>query len=142
LGLDYGRCLLKRRRGEAGEGGGGPKVSVRAGAREAMRRGARSSGGQRGQPATARPWRAWAARHDPNRGAPGPLTHGPRPVVGGRERGEARGPAREKRSGPSPNEQESFRFIQLNFKQVQIVLIKRWTYQAPKIPNKIWLEIV
>jgi hypothetical protein len=45
-------------------------------------------------------------------------------------------------NGPSPKEQEDFLFFQIEFKQVQTVLIKRWTYQAQKIPNKIWLEMV
>jgi hypothetical protein len=53
-----------------------------------------------------------------------------------------RGPTQEKkRSGPSSDEQWHFRFIQKNFKLVRFVLTKRWTYLAPKILNKIWLEI-
>jgi hypothetical protein len=52
-----------------------------------------------------------------------------------REGEERRGgpPGRKKRSAPSPDEQESFCFIQIKFKLLQIVLLKRWTYQAPKI---------
>jgi hypothetical protein len=45
-------------------------------------------------------------------------------------------------SGSSPKEQEGFLFIQINFKLVQTVLIKRWTYQAQKNLNKIFMEIV
>jgi hypothetical protein len=45
-----------------------------------------------------------------------------------------------KRSVPIPKEQENFQFIQINFKLVQFVLIKRWTYLALKIRNKIWME--
>jgi hypothetical protein len=40
----------------------------------------------------------------------------------------------------APGEQWKFRFIRKNFKLDRFVLFKRWTYQAPKIPNKIWLE--
>jgi hypothetical protein len=31
-------------------------------------------------------------------------------------------------------------FKSVFFKQVQTNLIKKWTYQAPNIPNKIWIE--
>jgi hypothetical protein len=52
-------------------------------------------------------------RHDMvrTREAPGSLTCGPWPTVGGRERGEARGAwagPEKKRHGPSPKEQEHF----------------------------------
>jgi hypothetical protein len=88
------------------------------------------------QPTAARPRRARVGGTI-RTGARRPLTDGPRLAAGGRGRGEARGcmgrPGREKRSGPSPDEQESFRFIQINFKLVRIVLIKRWNYQDLKI---------
>jgi hypothetical protein len=62
--------------------------------------------------------------------------HGPWPTAGGRGRGEKWGmwasPGK-KGNGPSPKEQEDFLFIQIEFKQVQTVLIKRWTYHDPKI---------
>jgi hypothetical protein len=45
-----------------------------------------------------------------------------------------------KRSGLSPKKQENFLFIEIKFKQVQTLFNKRWTYEARKIPNKIWLE--
>jgi hypothetical protein len=52
-----------------------------------------------------------AARHGPNRGVSRPLTHGPRPAAGGRERGEPwgrMGRPGKKRSGLRPDEQENF----------------------------------
>jgi hypothetical protein len=35
-----------------------------------------------------------------------------------------------------------FLIFQIKLKQARTILIKRWTYQAPDIPNKIWLESV
>jgi hypothetical protein len=61
----------------------------------------------------------------------GPLTREQCPAAGGRGRGEEWGHVGQpagKRSGPSPKKQEDFLFIQIKFKQVRIVLIKKWTY--------------
>jgi hypothetical protein len=65
--------------------------------------------------------------------------------MGERGRGEMWGPwasPGKKENGSCPKEQEDFLFIQIEFKQVRMVLIKRWTYPAPKIPTKIFLERV
>jgi hypothetical protein len=48
-----------------------------------------------------------------------------------------RGPAGEKENGLGPKKQWKFQFIQIIFKRARIILIKRWTYQAPNISNKI-----
>jgi hypothetical protein len=75
--------------------------STSAWGQEKQREGGGSGGGQRER----------AARHGPNRGVSRPLTHGPWPAAGGRERGEPRGrmgrPGK-KRSGLRPDEQENF----------------------------------
>jgi hypothetical protein len=88
-----------------------------------VRRGGSGGGsGRRGRHACA------GGQRCPNRGAP--ASDAWAPAGSGRER-ERRGtgrvgrPERKRRSGPSPDEQESFRFIQINFKLVRIVLIKR-----------------
>jgi hypothetical protein len=92
-------------------------------------------------PTTAR-GRCWRC---PNKGGEPPLTHGPQPVARGRGRCGEQGCVgwpRGMRSGSGPKKQLNFLFIQIIFEHVQIVLIKRWTYQASKITNKIciWRE--
>jgi hypothetical protein len=57
-----------------------------------------------------------------------------------RRKAGACGPARGKRSGPSPQEYGNFWFSERKFKQVQTIWIKQWDYQAPKIPGSIQLE--
>jgi hypothetical protein len=67
--------------------------------------------------------------------------------VGSRRERERRGAGRvagpkKKEVWAEPKEHEHFLFIQINFKLVQIILIKSWTYQAPKNSNKICLKRV
>jgi hypothetical protein len=94
------------------------------------------------RPTAARPRQARGLRGVVQTGEHrGPLTHGPQSTTGGR--GEERGAwagLEKKGNGPSPKKREDFLFIQIEFKQVRTVLIKRWTYQDPKIPNKICME--
>jgi hypothetical protein len=109
-GGDGGSDLLKGRSGETAEGVQVVRVHGTQGGRGSWPR-----------PTAARPRRARVG--DAVRtGARHPLTHGPRLAVGGRGRGEVRGrggwPGRKWRSGPSPDEQESLRFNQINFKLV------------------------
>jgi hypothetical protein len=78
-------------------------------------------------------------------GARRSLTHVPRLAAAGRGRGEARGAwagLEKKEAWAEPEGTGTFLIYSNEFKLVRIVLIKRWTYWAPKTPNKIWLERV
>jgi hypothetical protein len=69
-----------------------------------------------------------------------PIAWGPVVSGSGRETGRAWASLRRKRSGTSPEARYYLGFIQINFKQVQTNLVKKGTYQTPKILNKIWVK--
>jgi hypothetical protein len=85
---------------------------------------ARRVEGGDGEAGPDQPWRVRTTPRCLNRVAQGASMRGPRPTAEGRGRGEARGPTREKGKWV---ESKDFLFIQINFKLVQIVLIKTWT---------------
>jgi hypothetical protein len=60
----------------------------------------------------------------------------------GEERNGARGPAREKGKWAEPEGIESFLIYSNKFQTSLNCFEQNVDYQAPKIPNKIWLEIV
>jgi hypothetical protein len=87
-------------------GGGGRGRGTTHGGRRSIEKGGPGSGGEQcGQPTTAQPWRARAARHGPNRGGAGVSdTWAPAGSRRERERRGAgtRGPAQEKEERAKP----------------------------------------
>jgi hypothetical protein len=96
-------------------------------------------------PTAARARRVRAERRCPNRGAPG-ASDVWTPANNWRER-ERREAGRmgwpvEKGKWAEPEGTGRFLIFSNSIQTSSNVLIKRWTYQAQKMPNKIWLEMV
>jgi hypothetical protein len=135
-----GRRLLNWRRGMQGRiGGRGHSATCgreNEEERGVLRRGRGSSSGRRCCGATVEGDGARLTRRELLTG--GAERKQGRAAVAGCGRVRQRGKKNE--VGSARMNSDYFYFCQIYFKLVRFVLTKRWTYQAPKILNKIWLE--